>query len=108
MAGNIPMVGFHDFLCVLLSGNKVLAKLSSNDKVLLPFLAEYLMEQEPLLSERITFTEGRLEGFDAVIATGSNNTSRYFEYYFGKRPNIIRKNRNSVAVLTENVITRGT
>ncbi|WP_067029031.1 acyl-CoA reductase [Allomuricauda sp. CP2A] len=102
MAGNIPMVGFHDFLCVLLSGNKVLAKLSSNDKVLLPFLAEYLMEQEPLLSERITFTEGRLEGFDAVIATGSNNTSRYFEYYFGKKPNIIRKNRNSVAVLTGN------
>ena len=102
MAGNIPMVGFHDFLCVLCSGNKVLAKLSSNDKVLLPFLAQYLIEQEPLLAERIKFTEGKLEGFDAVIATGSNNTSRYFEYYFGKKPNIIRKNRNSVAVLTGN------
>ncbi len=102
MAGNIPMVGFHDFLCVLCSGNKVLAKLSSNDKVLLPFLAQYLIEQEPLLTERIEFTEGKLENFDAVIATGSNNTSRYFEYYFGKKPNIIRKNRNSVAVLTGN------
>ncbi|MFD2098688.1 acyl-CoA reductase [Flagellimonas iocasae] len=102
MAGNIPMVGFHDFLCVLCSGNKVLAKLSSNDKVLLPFLAQYLMEQEPLLTERIEFTEGKLEGFDAVIATGSNNTSRYFEYYFGKKHNIIRKNRNSVAVLAGN------
>lgn len=99
MAGNIPMVGFHDFLCVLCSGNKVLAKLSSNDKVLLPFLAQYLIKQEPLLAERIEFTEGKLEGFDAVIATGSNNTSRYFEYYFGKKPNIIRNNRNSVAVL---------
>lgn len=102
MAGNIPMVGFHDFLCVLCSGNQVLAKLSSNDKVLLPFLAQYLIEQQPLLADRIEFTEGKLEGFDAVIATGSNNTSRYFEYYFGKKPNIIRKNRNSVAVLTGN------
>jgi hypothetical protein len=102
MAGNIPLVGFHDFLCVLLSGNKVLAKLSSNDKILLPFLADYLIQQEPLLAERIEFTEGKLENFDAVIATGSNNTGRYFEYYFGKKPNIIRKNRSSVAVLTGN------
>ena len=100
MAGNIPMVGFHDFLCVLLSGNKVLAKLSSNDKVLLPFLTQYLVQQEPLLKDRIMFTEGKFEVFDAVIATGSNNTGRYFEYYFGKKPNIIRKNRNSVALLT--------
>ncbi|MBO0323313.1 acyl-CoA reductase [Muricauda sp. CAU 1633] len=102
MAGNIPMVGFHDFLSVLCSGNKVLAKLSSNDKALLPYITQYLIEQEPLLAERIEFTEGKLEDFDAVIATGSNNTSRYFEYYFGKKPNIIRKNRNSVAVLTGN------
>lgn len=102
MAGNIPLVGFHDFLCVLLSGNKVLAKLSSNDKVLLPFLSQYLIQEEPSLAERIVFTEGKMEGFDAVIATGSNNTSRYFEYYFGNKPNIIRKNRNSVAILTGN------
>nr|WP_299344029.1 acyl-CoA reductase [Allomuricauda sp.] len=100
MAGNIPMVGFHDFLCVLLSGNKVLAKLSSNDTALIPFLSNYLVEQEPSLQHRIAFIDGQLEGFDAVIATGSNNTSRYFEYYFGKYPSIIRKNRNSVAVLT--------
>lgn len=102
MAGNIPLVGFHDFLCVLLSGNKVLAKLSSNDKLLLPFLSKYLIEQEPPLADRIEFADGRLENFDAVIATGSNNTGRYFEYYFGKKPNIIRKNRNSVAVLSGN------
>ena len=100
MAGNIPLVGFHDFLCVLLSGNKVLAKLSSNDTVLLPFFAEFLIAQEPNLNEKIEFTEGKFEEYDAVIATGSNNTSRYFEYYFGKKPNIIRKNRNAVAVLT--------
>mgnify|MGYP001211289495 FL=1 len=102
MAGNIPLVGFHDFLCVLLSGNKVLVKLSSNDKVLLPYLCSYLIQQEPSLADKIEFVDGKLENFDAVIATGSNNTSRYFEYYFGKKPNIIRKNRSSVAVLTGN------
>tara|TARA_B100000949_G_scaffold39525_1_gene33503 strand:- start:25323 stop:26363 length:1041 start_codon:yes stop_codon:yes gene_type:complete len=102
MAGNIPLVGFHDFISVLLSGNKVLAKLSSNDKVLLPYLSKYLMGQQPSLSDKIEFVDEKLDNFDAVIATGSNNTSRYFEYYFGKKPNIIRKNRNSVAVLTGN------
>jgi len=102
MAGNIPLVGFHDFLSVLLSGNKVLVKLSSSDKVLLPYLSKFLIEQEPSLADKIEFVDGKLENFDAVIATGSNNTSRYFEYYFGKKPNIIRKNRNSVAVLTGN------
>ncbi|PRX55083.1 acyl-CoA reductase [Flagellimonas meridianipacifica] len=102
MAGNIPLVGFHDFLCVLLSGNKVLVKLSSNDRLLLPFLTEILVANAPYLKGYIQFTEEKLEGFDAVIATGSNNTSRYFEYYFGKYPNIIRKNRNSVAVLSGN------
>jgi hypothetical protein len=102
MAGNIPLVGFHDFLSVLITGNKVLAKLSSNDKTLLPFLAHQLIAIEPGFKDYIEFTEGRLENFDAVIATGSNNTSRYFDYYFGKYPNIIRKNRNSVAVLTGN------
>ena len=102
MAGNVPLVGFHDFISVLISGNKVLAKLSSNDSVLLPFLAEKLIEIEPGFQDRITFTEEKLEHFDAVIATGSNNTARYFDYYFGKYPHIIRKNRNSVAVLTGN------
>lgn len=100
MAGNVPLVGFHDFLSVLITGNKVLAKLSSNDKILLPFLTEKLISIEPRFKSYIEFTEGRLKDFDAVIATGSNNTTRYFDYYFGKYPNIIRKNRNSVAVLT--------
>jgi hypothetical protein len=102
MAGNIPLVGFHDFLCVILSGHKVLAKLSSNDKRLLPHLVKFLVAQDSTLTELIAFVEGKMEGFDAVIATGSNNTGRYFEYYFGQKPHIIRKNRNSVAILTGN------
>lgn len=102
MAGNIPLVGFHDFLAVVITGNKALVKLSSNDLILLPFIADFLIDAEPDLKNLIHFVEGRLEGFDAVIATGSNNTSLYFEHYFGKKPNIIRKNRNSVAVLTGN------
>jgi hypothetical protein len=99
LAGNIPLVGFHDFLSVLISGNNVLIKTSSNDQFLLPFLTKYLIAIEPELSNKITFVEGKLENFDAVIATGSNNTARYFEYYFKDKPSIIRKNRNSVAVL---------
>ena len=99
LAGNIPLVGFHDFLSVLISGHDVLVKTSSNDQHLLKFLANYLITVEPKLNSKITFVEGKLEGFDAVIATGSNNTARYFEYYFKDKPSIIRKNRNSVAVL---------
>ncbi|MFS4492003.1 acyl-CoA reductase [Maribacter sp. 2308TA10-17] len=105
MAGNIPLVGFHDFLSVLITGNRVLVKLSSNDKGLLPLIAKYLIEIEPSLKDQIIFTEEKLKNFDAVIATGSNNTARYFEHYFSKVPNIIRKNRNSVAVLTGNETT---
>ncbi|WP_438976803.1 acyl-CoA reductase [Polaribacter sp.] len=100
MAGNIPLVGFHDFLSVLISGHSVLVKQSSSDKHLLPFLAKYLEYTEESFKEKITFTEDKLTNFDAVIATGSNNTARYFEYYFKGKPNIIRKNRNSVAVIT--------
>lgn len=100
LAGNIPLVGFHDFLTVLITGNKALVKLSSNDKLLFNFIAKYLIHIEPSFKENIIFTDGKLENFDAVIATGSNNTARYFEHYFSKGPNIIRKNRNSVAVLT--------
>ena len=99
LAGNIPLVGFHDFISVLISGHSVLVKTSSNDQKLLPFLAKYLIFIDSRLSKLITFTEGKLENFDAVIATGSNNTARYFEYYFKDKPSIIRKNRNSVAVL---------
>ncbi|RZJ67658.1 MAG: acyl-CoA reductase [Flavobacterium sp.] len=102
LAGNIPLVGFHDFLSVILSGNKALLKLSSNDQKLLPFLAKFLVTVEPELGNFIEWSEGKLENFDAVIATGSNNTARYFEYYFKDKPSIIRKNRNSVAVLDGN------
>ncbi|NMH89408.1 acyl-CoA reductase [Flavivirga algicola] len=99
MAGNIPLVGFHDFLSVLISGHHVLVKQSSNDKHLLPYLSKYLEFVEPEFKDIITFTEDKIEGFDAVIATGSDNTARYFEYYFKDKPSIIRNNRNSVAIL---------
>jgi hypothetical protein len=102
MAGNIPLVGFHDFISVLISGHSVVVKQSSNDKHLLPFLAKYLEHVEEGFKGKITFTEEKLTDFDAVIATGSDNTARYFEYYFKNKPNIIRKSRNSVAVLTGN------
>lgn len=102
MAGNIPLVGFHDFVSVLISGHSVLVKQSSNDKHLLPFLAKYLEHVEPSFKGNISFTEEKLEGFNAVVATGSDNTARYFEYYFKDVPSIIRKNRNSVAVLSGN------
>ncbi len=102
MAGNIPLVGFHDFVCVLISGNKLLAKLSSDDNRLLPVIGDILKRIEPGFSDLIKFTDGKIEKPNAIIATGSNNSSRYFEYYFGKYPNIIRKNRNGVAVITGN------
>jgi hypothetical protein len=100
MAGNIPVVGFHDFLCVLASANIFIGKLSSQDKFLLPAIAEELIAIHPLWKNDIIFTEEILKNFDRVIATGSDNSSRYFEYYFGKYPHIIRKNRNSIAILT--------
>lgn len=100
LAGNIPLVGFHDFLSVVLSGHNALVKTSSNDQHLLKFLANYLISIDSRFEKKITFVEGKLENFDAIIATGSNNTARYFDYYFKDKPNIIRKSRNSVAVLT--------
>jgi len=100
MAGNVPAVGFHDFLSILISGNRILAKLSGDDNKLIPAIAELLISIEPEFKPLIEFTDGRLHNFDAVIATGSGNTSRYFDYYFGKYQNIIRRNRNGVAVLT--------
>lgn len=100
LAGNIPLVGFHDVLAVLVAGHQALIKLSSQDPKLLPYTLSKLIELEPGFGNRINYVD-RLENFDAVIATGSNNSARYFEYYFGKVPHIIRKNRNSVAVLTD-------
>ena len=102
MAGNIPLVGFHDFLSVLITGHEAIVKQSSNDMHLLPYLVKYLEYVEPTFKGRITFTKDKLKDFDAVIATGSDNTARYFEYYFKDKPSIIRKNRNSVAILTGN------
>jgi hypothetical protein len=101
MAGNIPLVGFHDLLCVLVSGNKALVKLSSDDTELMKWVAESLIEIEPKFNDLIAFVEERqLKNFDAVIATGSNNTNRYFEYYFKAKPNLLRRSRNSLAVIT--------
>ena len=98
MAGNIPAVGFHDLLCVVMSGHKLLAKLSSQDFVLIHYLIQKLKEINPAFSGWIEEAE-RLNAADAYIATGSNNTARYFEYYFAKKPHIIRKNRSSVGLL---------
>ncbi len=98
MAGNIPLVGWHDLMCVLISGHTAQVKLSSKDDVLPKYLIAKLIEIEPAFAPRIHLVE-MLRDFDAVIATGSTNTSRYFEYYFGKFKNILRKNRVSVAVL---------
>lgn len=99
LAGNIPLVGFHDVLSVLMTGHRAVVKLASSDPFLIPFLIDRLVEFQPQFKNRIIFTDQRLESFDAVIATGSNNAARYFEHYFGHLPHIIRKNRNGVAVL---------
>lgn len=98
MAGNIPMVGFHDLLSVLISGHGAVIKLSSDDNLLIPALIKTLVAFEPEFKSRVTIAD-RFKEMDAVIATGSNNSSRYFDYYFSKYPNIIRQNRNSVAVI---------
>ncbi|QNF33711.1 acyl-CoA reductase [Adhaeribacter swui] len=99
MAGNIPLVGFHDLLTVLLSGNYLYAKLSSEDTFLPKWLVQQLISIEPDFKDFVLFVD-LLKDVDAVIATGSDNTARYFEYYFAKKPHIIRRNRSSVAVLT--------
>lgn len=98
MAGNIPLVGFHDFLCVFISGHNITIKPSSKDEVLIKHLVEQLHHWNSATKSIIYFAE-QLKGCDAYIATGSNNSSRYFDYYFGKYPNIIRRNRTSVAIL---------
>ncbi|GAA4409446.1 acyl-CoA reductase [Nibrella viscosa] len=98
MAGNIPAVGFHDMLCVLVSGHHLLGKLSSQDFVLIQYLIQKITEINPAFTEFITVAE-RLNAADAYIATGSDNTARYFHHYFGKKPNIIRRNRTSIGIL---------
>ena len=98
MAGNIPLVGFHDFVCAFISGHTLLIKLSSKDDVLLKHLIGKLVEWVPRIADQLQIAE-RLNNCDAYIATGSNNTARYFEQYFGKYPHIIRKNRTTIAIL---------
>lgn len=100
-AGNIPLVGFHDFLCILISGNRIQLKLSSKDSKLFNFIIQELLSLEPDFADRIVQKE-RLEDFDAIIATGSDNSARYFEFYFGKYRHIIRKNRTSVGIIDGN------
>lgn len=98
MAGNIPLVGFHDFLCVFLSGRKAIIKASSKDDILIKHIVKKFLEWDPSTRELLSFAE-ILRGCDAYIATGSNNSSRYFDYYFGKYAHIIRRNRTSLAIL---------
>ncbi len=112
LAGNIPLVGFYDLLCVFLAGHKSKIKLSEKDKILIPYLTRKMTETDPGCAAYFEIVD-KLDNFDAVIATGSNNSSRYFEAYFGKYPNIIRKNRNAVAVLkgdepTDRLLALGT
>ena len=104
MAGNIPLVGFHDFLCVFISGHRHTIKLSSKDDVLLKFLVKKIYSMDIEIQNLVSFAE-LLKGCDAYIATGSNNTARYFDQYFAKYPNIIRRNKTSVAVLSGNEST---
>lgn len=99
MAGNIPLVGFHDFIAVFLSGNKSLIKLSSDDQQLFPALLKTLSLFDPEIYDWVEVKDFKLTGFDAVIATGSDNSANYFHAYFGKYPHIIRQNRTSIAVL---------
>ena len=101
MAGNIPLVGFHDLLTIFISGHRQLIKTSTRDNTLIHHLVEWMIAKNPEVADYIAFAE-RLNGCDAYIATGSNNSGRYFDYYFGKYPHIIRRNRTSVALLTGN------
>lgn len=98
MAGNIPLVGFHDFLSVFISGHIAVIKPSSKDEILIKHIVAELIKMDDRVSDMVFFAP-QLSGLDAYIATGSNNSSRYFDYYFGKFPNIIRRNRTSVAVI---------
>lgn len=100
MAGNLPLVGFHDLLCVLITGQKLAIKFSNNDDVLMRFMIKYLIFKNANFKDHIVINDSIIKDFDKVIATGSNNTSRYFDFYFRNKPSIIRKNRFSVAILS--------
>tara|TARA_B110000263_G_scaffold247366_1_gene260074 strand:+ start:1591 stop:2637 length:1047 start_codon:yes stop_codon:yes gene_type:complete len=99
MAGNLPLVGFHDLLCGLIMNFHCIVKLSSDDKILIPFIVEYLDSIVPGIKNQVKFTTNPIKDFNGVIATGSNNSFKYFEYYFGNYPNLLRKTRHSIAIL---------
>jgi hypothetical protein len=99
MAGNLPLVGFHDLLCGLIMNFHCIVKLSSDDKILIPFIVEYLDSIVPGIKNQVKFTTNPIKDFNGVIATGSNNSFKYFEYYFGNYPNLVRKTRHSIAIL---------
>ena len=99
-AGNFPLAGLHDLICVIITGNKAIIKPSSDDKILINFFVEFLHKEFPETREIIEITSEKLGDFDKVIATGSNNTFNYFEYYFRDKSSLLRKNRNSIAVLS--------
>ena len=103
MAGNLPLVGFHDMLCVLISGHRLLARCSSQDAYLPPSMGRLMAEHYPPWEDQIHFDTGDTADFDAVIATGSNNTARYFEHYFRNLPSIIRQNRHSLAIIDPDI-----
>jgi len=102
MAGNLPLVGFHDWLSVFVSGHKAIVKLSSKDKFLLPALLEYLHSLDASWEKQTVFVD-KLKNLDAIVATGSDNSNRYFSYYFGNIPHIFRSHRNGVAVIPSDV-----
>lgn len=102
MAGNIPLVGFHDMLCVLISGNTLKVKLSSKDTTLMQYVMDQLITINKEFGNKLVKVD-QLKDIDAIIATGSDNSSRYFDYYFSKYPHIIRKNRTSVAVIDKDL-----
>jgi len=100
MAGNFPLAGLHDLICVIITRNKAIIKPSSDDKILINFFVEFLHKEFPETNETIEIASEKLGDFDKVIATGSNNTFNYFEYYFRDKSSLLRKNRNSIAVLS--------
>lgn len=101
MAGNIPLVGFHDFVCVFLAGDVAKVKLSSEDDVLFPLILNIMMEINLMVSNSCVIQDAKLSDINKVIATGSSNTARYFEYYFSKYPNVIRKSRTSIGIVNK-------
>ena len=102
MAGNFPLAGLHDLICVIISGNQGIIKPASDDKILINFFIEFLHKKFPETKHLIKTTSDKLGDFDKVIATGSNNTFNYFEYYFRNKSTLLRKNRTSVAVISGN------